>query len=631
MSCLRASFCLMFAVSMLPSLGANAQDPNPPSIHSDRGAWPIRRQWNMEEVRHYAKWVEHLYEKKTKGTVEQRIAKVDVMLTDPDMNLLMDPAFLGTGSNPQLPAGTIRSVHSMIDCGKFTAFLPAYYAYRRALPWMSSYVRSGGGDIRTAPRNFPAGVESSFTSPSLSSFFLNTIGGFSSGNYRVELEGPNVELSDTVPVGINQEYLLPGCVNYVDGHCLLLARVTDYGELQFINASTTHTRDIFTYNGMNTVAGITPRGIADPANPWSGCYQGLRVFRFPIAETDSKGRVIKVRRRTNEEMREFGFSTEQYTVLEEMYKTQHIKEGGFQLESFHDLVRMRMRTVEVIKPMEFMEQYCDELKQVFDEREAFVQAAWQDVKQNGGIVYPEERSDENIFQAFGRWETWSSPSSDVDRRNKYFYLADWMDYCIRWFGIKPELIDLAGFEKYEIRSQADLAKAFVQEKTRMFLERKFSYTKSNGQPVELTLLDVENRLFDLSFDPNHPPELRWGAPENSEERAGMPQTTTPVPGGARVAMDEAYRLQYFYRTVCQRETEMSILRGMFTSGFPIRDRLEGQMTKWVSYNKPTEAIAMWLGESSEPAVEEPKEPAHILVPKSRSAMRSQEAENERSS
>jgi hypothetical protein len=30
---------------------------------------------------------------------------------------------------------------------------------------------------------------------------------------------------------VTSEFLLPGCVNYVDGHCLMLALVSEYGEL----------------------------------------------------------------------------------------------------------------------------------------------------------------------------------------------------------------------------------------------------------------------------------------------------------------------------------------------------------------------------------------------------------------
>jgi hypothetical protein len=96
------------------------------------------------------------------------------------------------------------------------------------------------------------------------------------------------------------------------------------------------------------------------------------------------------------------------------------------------------------------------------------------------------------------------------------------------------------------------------------------------------LADIEDRLYDLSFDPNHPPELRWGAPEGSEERAGIPDRETPVPDGTRIAMAQAYEWQFYYRTIGQREIEPSILRGMFTEGFPIRDKFEGQLAKWLS-------------------------------------------------
>jgi hypothetical protein len=102
-----------------------AEDPNPPAIYSTSGAWPIRRQWTPAESRHYARWVENIFLLMTKGNVEQRTAKLERVLTDPEMNLLHDPAFLGEGSNPQLPASTIRAMHNLMDCGKFTAFMPA--------------------------------------------------------------------------------------------------------------------------------------------------------------------------------------------------------------------------------------------------------------------------------------------------------------------------------------------------------------------------------------------------------------------------------------------------------------------------------------------------------------------------
>ena len=49
-----------------------------------------------------------------------------------------------------------------------------------------------------------------------------------------------------------------------------------------------------------------------------------------------------------------------------------------------------------------------------------------------------------------------------------------------------------------------------------------SYRDSSGRPVALGLDAVVDRLFALSFDPYHCPELRWGAPLGSSELASCP-------------------------------------------------------------------------------------------------------------
>ncbi|MDX9976088.1 MAG: hypothetical protein RBU21_24130, partial [FCB group bacterium] len=184
----RAVLCglLVFLFSSLGAFPAVAQDPNPPSIYSDRGAWPIRRQWNMAEMKHFSKWVQHIYTMKTTGTVEQRIAKIETVLSDPQMNLLLDPSFAGADCNPQIDRSIMRMMHASLDCAKFTQAMPAYYSYRRALPWIASYVTSSEGDVRMTPYSIPVGTMNSFTHPSLYGFFTDLTIGFSSGNYRVQ-------------------------------------------------------------------------------------------------------------------------------------------------------------------------------------------------------------------------------------------------------------------------------------------------------------------------------------------------------------------------------------------------------------------------------------------------------------
>src|SRR5690606_4078801 len=175
-------------------------DPNPASIHSDKGAWPLYRQWTPDEVRHYSKWVQNIYTVKSTGTPKQRLAKIEAVLTDPEMNLLLDPAFAGDPSNPQLDAASMHAMHTILDCGKLTVSLGSYYAYRRGLPWMITYVRSvDGTDLRTAVKNEPVTYSSSFDYTSTHQFFVDAVTGFCTGNFRVEPTAAKAEWSDTVP------------------------------------------------------------------------------------------------------------------------------------------------------------------------------------------------------------------------------------------------------------------------------------------------------------------------------------------------------------------------------------------------------------------------------------------------
>ncbi|MDX9975336.1 MAG: hypothetical protein RBU21_20280 [FCB group bacterium] len=565
---------------------AQAAEFNPPTLHSDGGAWPIRRNWTFEETQHYAKWVSHIFHMKTEGTTQQRAAKLVQVLTDPAINKLLDPEFAGEGCNPQLAEPIMWTMHNIIDCGKLTVALPGYYAYRRALPWMVSYVRSGdGGDVRTAAYTLPAGTLDTLASPSPDHFFTNAVYGFCTGNYRVEPYGDRSELSDTVPVAIDRKYLIPGCPAYTDGHSLILAKVDPYGELYFLDASTVASRDLFTHNGMNCVVGITARRQGE-AREFAGCYRGLRVYRYPIAEADETGKVKRVRRRTDLEMKEFGYSVEQFDKMAELVGTKTIAEGSVKLDSFNDFIRFRMKSVDKVAPAKFLNAYADSLLEMFKQREELVQAGWKEVNTNGPIEFPDKQYPQNIFNAGGRWGQWSSCADDVDRRNRYIYLATWMDDVIRSYERMPDYVDLTGLERYPILNKGDLAQALTLEKTRVFNTKSMTYINSQDKVVRLSLLEIERRLFDLSFDPNHPPELRWGAPLNSVESASCTEIPTPLPDGSKMSMAESYKLEAFYRTVSIKETEQSYMREACTTGFSAPSRFNSQLAKWYAWNQP---------------------------------------------
>ena len=576
---------------------ARAEDPNPPSIKSTRGAWPLYRQWNRAEVGHFAKWIENIYLVKANGALKQRLAKIEGILTDPEINLLLDPAFGGEPLNPQISLPLIRAMHSVIDCGKLTVALSTYYAYRRGLPWMVNHVRAfDGSDLRTAPSTIPVGAMNAFNYADADAFFTDAVTGLCTGNFRVEPFCDSKVLSDTAPVAIERRYLTPGCLFYLDGHVLILAHITKYGEPLFLDATTASSRDVYTHNGFNAVTGITPK----QAGKYTGCFRGFLIHRFPIAETDADGNVLHVRRRTNEEMAEFGFSTEQYEKMQDLIETQAIQEQGYALDSFHKFVSLRLRTASTITPAEDLRASAARMLDLLQQREQMVQNAWRDVQQNGPVVYPEHRGMENIFNAGGRWGDESTALFDVGLRCVYFNLIDSLNASLQWFDLMPEAFNLEPINKHAVWTESDLAAALLREKRKVFAESLFNYTNSNGEKVALSLLDIEKRLYDLSFDPNHPPELRWGAAPGTTEAATAPESATPVPGDTVVPMTEAYRRQAYYRTLSQRDVEESYLREMLVEGYPVRQKLDEVARRWPQRPSPPlvphNGKAAWLAE-----------------------------------
>jgi hypothetical protein len=557
-----------------------AEDPNPQTIHSNRGAWPLYRQWTPHETRHFAKWVEHIYEVKSEGTIRQRLAKLEGVLTDPEINLLLDPEFAGDPSNPQIDVPTIRALHSVIDCGKLTLILTTYYAYRRGLPWMVGRVRSGDGqDIRVADFTIPCGGISSFEYCSASRFMIDAVTGFCTGNYRVEPGRENSESSDTVPVAVDRSYLMPGCLYYLDGHVLMLGQIDPYGDVYFLDSTTAATRDIYTYNGLNAITGLTPATTAEA--PYAGCYRGFRIYRYPIADVDDEGNVVQVRRRTDEEMKAFGYSTEQYDRMRELTARQYIDEGGLRLTSFHDFIRMRLQTADKMQPTAVIEAAADKLVRQLEYREQLVQAAWADVQARGPITFPEASRSINVFNAPGRWGEFATAELDTRLRTAYFQFLTWIERGINWFDMMPEFVGMEGLNENLIWTPADLAHAVMDEKNRVFSQHSIVYRNAAGEPVPLSLLDIEERLYDLSFDPNHPPELRWGAKPGSTEARSAPESPTVLPNGEAVPMADAYVREAYYRSVLHRDTDESYLSAMFLAGFPVRGKFDDAMAVWL--------------------------------------------------
>jgi hypothetical protein len=76
--------------------------------------------------------------------------------------------------------------------------------------------------------------------------------------------------------------------------------------------------------------------------------------------------------------------------------------------------------------------------------------------------------------------------------------------------------------------------------------RKISYTRSDGSQWMLSLKDVVDRAanFEMAYNPNDCAELRWGAPENSQEASTCKRH---APAAQRAKMSSDYRIWFHER------------------------------------------------------------------------------------
>jgi hypothetical protein len=116
-----------------------------------------------------------------------------------------------------------------------------------------------------------------------------------------------------------------------------------------------------------------------------------------------------------------------------------------------------------------------------------------------------------IFETVGPWEDYSTPSRDMRLLIAIRVLLDFpqkiQDY--------PALFQVSAGEAPQVRQ------AIEQLHEKLIEERKIHYTRSNGEPWELSVAEVLARkpAFEMGYNPNDCAEVRWGASPGTEEYA----------------------------------------------------------------------------------------------------------------
>ena len=142
----------------------------------------------------------------------------------------------------------------------------------------------------------------------------------------------------------------------------------------------------------------------------------------------------------------------------------------------------------------------------------------------------------SIFATTGAWEDFSTPARDFRLLIAIDVVRGFPDRVAR----RPERYAMPK-DKSVADVKAELQNVLASE----LAARKFSYTRSDGSAWTLSLKDVVDRAaaLEMAYNPNDCVELRWGAPESSDEASTCKRH---APSAQRAKMTE-YRAWFHER------------------------------------------------------------------------------------
>jgi hypothetical protein len=126
-----------------------------------------------------------------------------------------------------------------------------------------------------------------------------------------------------------------------------------------------------------------------------------------------------------------------------------------------------------------------------------------------------------IFETTGPWEDFSTPARDFRLLIAIDVVRGYPDRVAR----RPERYAMPK-DKSAADVKAELQSVLASELS----TRKISYTRSDGSAWTLSLKDVIDRAVDLemAYNPNDCVELRWSAPDKSEEASTCKRHAPPA-------------------------------------------------------------------------------------------------------
>jgi hypothetical protein len=531
-------------------ISVSARKPDPVPIPS-AAFWQVRSSWNHATETLFSAWIAKLFDAPPDQDLNWKAWHE--VLRDQSRNFLFN--YLGRGED-NVKSG-LRP-----DCADFGYFLRAYFAYKMGLPFgYSNCSRGIGGTApkcyqwfdmehpeQTRPPPPPEQEVASATTlavatpPAQPPSILNLFGRTQSADAAVPGPDPLApskpkpkrptnfgeylkDVGDVVHTGavrvsagddntdfytvaLTQESLRPGTI-YADpyGHVLMLVH---------------RVPEVDGKPGVYLAVDAEPDGSITRKRFWRGNFlfvhdpalgtPGFKHFR-PVVR-DKNG---SLRRLTNAEI-----------TNNPQYGDFSLDQSKINAEEFYD----RMDDVMSPEPVDPVKAMTDAIASLHEQVKTRVTSVengrkYQE-KQPGEIGMPNGPS---IFETSGAWEDYSTPARD-------FRLLIAID-VVR--GYPDRVVRRAAHYAMPNGKSAEAVKSELQGVLASELaSRKITYTRSDGSPWTLSLKEVLDRAVDyeMAYNPNDCAELRWAAPENSQEASTCRRH---APQAQRAKMASEYR------------------------------------------------------------------------------------------
>ena len=387
------------------------------------------------------------------------------------------------------------------DCADMAYVLRAYYAWKNGLPFSyQNAMRTADGsrqDIRYSTEgNIVAGRRRILNIVNDAPSFLRRIGGeVSTAMFRTHPDtGGGRGHDDFYPVEISRDAVRPGVIAYdIYGHVGIVYDILENGRILVVasHPDNTVTRSAYGPNFMRSKPAL------------GAGLKAWRPIRIVNAQKQADGalRGGRLEVASNNELKHY--SLEQY-IGNVPHPSQVWHFGEFQHEGrtlkYYDYVRRRLASPDFryhpVEELRFsLQTLCGSIKA----RKTAVDAAY--MRRVHLKPHP-TKLPLNIFGTYGEWEEFSTPSRDARLKVSFIELRRDMQRLVEAVEANAEGVDYQGDDL-----PGELIAAFDEEQSAC----RFTYWRADNMRVRLNLRHVMDRLFDLSFDPYHCPERRWGA------------------------------------------------------------------------------------------------------------------------